>query len=204
MSSQSFSQVDGSLSGVEGEKAQEQLVRQATSGDAEAFGALYDHYQPRIYRFVLLRVGRREEAEDITHQVFMSAWENIRRYEERGLPFTSWLYRIARNNVIDYYRTRRDEVGLDTIDPEAFVAHHYPEADAQRAIELVRVHKAIHELKPDYKDVVVMRFVEELSLREVAGALKKSEGAVKLLQYRAIKELKKQLTIKKEESPFTA
>lgn len=196
MSSQSFSHIGGLSSEEEGGDSPAQLVRQAISGDAEAFGSLYDHYEQRIYRFILLRVGRREEAEDITHQVFMSAWENIRRYEERGLPFTSWLYRIARNNIIDYYRTRKDEVSLDAIDPEAFVAHHYPEADAQHAIELARVHKAIGELKPDYKDVVIMRFVEELSLREVAGALKKSEGAVKLLQYRAIKELKKRLITK--------
>src|ERR1700677_3343750 len=76
---------------------EEKLIQEAVRGDSSAFGLLYDHYQPMIYRFVAVKVGRREEAEDITHQVFMNAWQNIASYRHRGHPFSSWLYRIARN-----------------------------------------------------------------------------------------------------------
>lgn len=166
-------------------------VAQAISGDKDAFGALYDHYHPLMYRFVLLRVGRKEDAEDITHQIFVDAWQNIRGYEMRGLPFASWLYRIARNGVIDHYRTRKDEMSLELVDTNAMVSGHNPEVLTQELFELARVRKAIAKLKPEHQDVVIMRFVEELSIKEAAHALEKSEGAVKLLQHRAIKELKK-------------
>ena len=86
---------------------EQSYVNSAIRGDSSAFGVLYDHYQPMIYRFVAVKVGRREEAEDITHQVFLSAWQNIKRYEHRGHPFSSWLYRIARNQVVDHYRGGR-------------------------------------------------------------------------------------------------
>ena len=93
---------------------EEKLIQDAVKeGDSSAFGKLYDHYQPMIYRFVLIKVGRREEAEDITHQVFLQAWQNIRTYRHRGHPFGSWLYRIARNQVIDHYRSRKDDVPLE-------------------------------------------------------------------------------------------
>lgn len=188
MPNESLSQIDG-LSTEEHVK----LTRKAIAGDSEAFGILYDCYQPKIYRFALLRVGSREDAEDITHRVFMKAWENIGKYEERGVPFGGWLYRIARNDIIDYYRTRKEEASIDSIDPEAFVAQHHPEADAENAIQLARVHKALFAIKPEYKDVIVMRFVEELSLKEVAHAMEKSEGAIKVMQHRAIGELRKLL-----------
>ena len=80
------------------------LVARAKEGEAEAFGLLYDFYMPRIYRFVLFKVGRREEAEDLTQGVFLKAWEHVEAYESRGYPFSSWLYRIARNTVTDHHR----------------------------------------------------------------------------------------------------
>ena len=83
---------------------EEQLIRSAVGGDSSAFGSLYDHYQPMIYRFVVVKVGSREEAEDITHHVFLSAWTKVRTYKHRGNPFSSWLYQIARNLVIDLFQ----------------------------------------------------------------------------------------------------
>src|SRR5271168_2768290 len=96
---------------------EEKIVEKAVKGDSSAFGQLYDHYQPMIYRFVVVKVGRREEAEDITHQVFLSAWQGIKGYEHRGHPFSSWLYQIARNQVIDFYRSRRSDASIDVVDP---------------------------------------------------------------------------------------
>ncbi|MGB7957348.1 MAG: sigma-70 family RNA polymerase sigma factor [Minisyncoccia bacterium] len=178
------------LSMLDGE---EKLIQDAVKeGDSSAFGQLYDHYQLMIYRFVFIKVGRREEAEDITHQVFLRAWQNVRNYRHRGYPFGSWLYRIARNQVIDHYRAQKEEVGLDLfdVDNEAFRTNQ-PNLSAQ--LDMERVMAMLHTLKPDYQDVIIFRFVEDLSIKEVAGAMQKTEGAIKLIQHRAIEELKKKL-----------
>jgi RNA polymerase sigma-70 factor (ECF subfamily) len=172
---------------------EEQLVESAVRGDSSAFGALYDQYQAMIYRFVLVKVGSREEAEDITHHVFLSAWQKIETYKHRGHPFSSWLYQIARNLVIDHYRARKNDVSLDKIDPDSSIIPAAAHFDLSEKLQVEKVHIAIKELKPDYQDVIIMRFVEEMSLKETAAILKKSEGAVKLIQHRAIKELKGKL-----------
>ena len=103
---------------LEGEK---NLINRAKSGEAKAFGLLYDHYIPQIYRFIYLKVTNREEAEDLTHQVFMKAWQNINNYEERGFQFSSWLYQISRNQVIDFYRQKKQYLDLEAVDPELLV-----------------------------------------------------------------------------------
>ena len=172
---------------------EEKLIRSAVEGDSSAFGSLYDHYQPAIYRFVAVKVGSREEAEDITHQVFLSAWAKVRTYKHRGHPFSSWLYQIARNTVIDHYRARRNDVSLDRLDPESSIIPAAAQADLSIKLQLEKVHVALRALKPDYQDVIILRFVEDLSLKEVAAILRKSEGAVKLAQHRAVGELKKRL-----------
>lgn len=169
------------------------LIKDAIKGKSSAFGPLYDHYQPMIYRFVLVKVGRREDAEDITHQVFLSAWQSIKRYKPMGHPFSSWLYQIARNQIIDHYRARKNETSLEKMDPEYFVMPATAHFDLSLKLELEKVRNAIGELKPEYQDVVILRFIEDLPLAEVAAAMEKTEGAVKLMQHRAIKELKKML-----------
>jgi RNA polymerase sigma-70 factor (ECF subfamily) len=176
------------LSHLDGER---EIIKNAVRGEASAFGLLYDHYHTRIYRFVLIKVASREEAEDLTHQVFLAAWEHIGSYRDYGFPFGSWLYRIARNHIVDYYRRRRHEVRLEDVDPNAVphVFEAYARADV--AMQVERVMAALRTMKPEYQDVIIMRFVEELPVREVAAALEKSEGAVKLMQHRAIKELKR-------------
>jgi RNA polymerase sigma-70 factor (ECF subfamily) len=172
---------------------EEKLIQDAVKvGDSSAFGKLYDHYQPMIYRFVLVKVGRREEAEDITHQVFLQAWQNIRTYRHRGYPFGSWLYRIARNQVIDHYRAQKDDVALDTLDGEN-VSFQTNQPDISLRIDMEKVMVAIRELKPEYQDAVIFRFIEDLSIRETADAMHKTEGAVKLIQHRAIEELRKKI-----------
>ena len=165
------------------------IIESAVRGEASAFGLLYDHYQPRIYRFILIKVGRREEAEDLTHQVFLNAWQNIGNYKNLGFPFGSWLYQIARNQIIDYYRTNKVTVDLEKVEQYwSETASSETATDAKMEIERVKI--AIRKLKPIHQDIVVMRFVEELSIKEVAAATKKTEGAIKLLQHRAIKHLK--------------
>jgi RNA polymerase sigma-70 factor (ECF subfamily) len=172
---------------------EEKLIQDAVKvGDSSAFGKLYDHYQPMIYRFVLVKVGRREEAEDITHQVFFQAWQNIRTYRHRGHPFGSWLYRIARNQVIDHYRSQKDDVPLEAADTEG-VSHWVNQPDISLRMDIERVMIAVHNLKPEYQDVIILRFVEDLSIKETADAMNKTEGAAKLIQHRAIEELRKKI-----------
>jgi RNA polymerase sigma-70 factor (ECF subfamily) len=174
--------------------SEENIIKNAARGDAAAFGLLYDHYQPAIYRFVVVKVGRREDAEDITHHVFMNAWQNVRQYRHRGYPFSSWLYRIARNQVIDYYRARKESLSLESIEIDQLgLSSSSSQADLSLKLDIEKAMGAIHKLKQEYQDVIIFRFVEELSLRETAQAMKKTEGAVKLMQHRAMKELKKML-----------
>lgn len=169
---------------------EENLIKDAVKGGASAFGQLYDLYQPRIYRFILIKVGQREEAEDLTHQVFLNAWQSMKSYKSRGFPFSSWLYRIARNKVIDFYRTKRESTSIDQVDPEIFLAPAVQQFSFDKDIEVQGLMQAIQGLEPNYQDVVVMRFVEDMSVAEVAAALKKSQGSVKVIQHRAIKKLK--------------
>src|SRR3989344_7692880 len=103
---------------VDGE---EKILTLAIRGKASAFGSLYDHYQPRIYRFVAIKVGRREEAEDLTHQVFLNAWQSISGYKHLGHPFSSWLYKIARNSIIDNARTKKETIPLYDLDMEPHI-----------------------------------------------------------------------------------
>lgn len=181
---------------------EEDIIKQAVGGDSSAFGALYDHYHAMIYRFVMVKVGRREEAEDITHQVFLSAWQNVKTYRHRGHPFSSWLYQIARNQVIDHYRSAKIDVSLENVDPEYFAAPAIAHFDLGTKLEMEKVRLAIEQLKSDHQDVIIMRFVEDMALKETAEILGKSEGAVKLIQHRALKELKKILGEKQSDESF--
>lgn len=174
---------------LDGEK---ELLKQAIMGEASAFSLLYKHYQPKIYRFIFLKVGYREEAEDLTHLVFISAWHNIENYQFQGFPFSAWLYKIARNKVIDYYRSRKDKtIPLEAVAEEL----HSPADDSfiktedKLALDLIK--EAILKLKPEYQEIIILRFIEDMTLKEAALAMEKSEGAIKLLQHRAIKNLKK-------------
>lgn len=169
---------------------EDEIVKKAKKGDEKAFGWLYDQYMPRIYRFVFLKVSRKEDAEDLSHQVFLSAWQNIRNYEFRGFPFSSWLYRIAGNAVIDYYRTWKSYQSLETV-PEEMVAQSPRLAkEIDQSFDISLIKGAIQKLEPDQQNVVIMKFVDDLSNKEIAEILGKSEGAVRVIQHRALKQIK--------------
>src|SRR5579872_3362793 len=138
---------------------EEKLIISAVKGNSSAFGALYDYYQPMIYRFIAVKVSRREEAEDLTHQVFLSAWQSIKSYKHRGHPFSSWLYQIARNQVIDHYRSQKRETSLEGVDPEELVAGDVANIDLSLRLDMGKVHAAIKKLKPEYQDVIILRFI---------------------------------------------
>ncbi len=168
------------------------LISRAKEGKEEAFGQLYDKYMPAIYRFVFLKVGgQKAQAEDICHEVFLNAWQNIRNFKFQGYPFSSWLYRIAGNAVIDYYRTRKVNVDIENIPEEPAVETASLAERMDDRLELENIQQYLKKLEPNYQDVLIMKFVEELSNKEIAVALEKSEGAVRVIQHRALKQLKK-------------
>lgn len=172
---------------------EEELIYNAQNGDPEAFGALYDLHFTRIYRFILIKVGRRQDAEDLSHQVFFSAWKNIRKYSHKGFPFSSWLYKIASNAVIDFYRTSRSHLNIDDISEEKLGEEGDASLDLQTAMEMERIGEALRHLTDDEQNVIIMKFVNELSNKEIAESLEKSEGAIRVIQHRALKQLKKLL-----------
>jgi len=178
-----------------------EIVKRAKKGEAEAFGQLYDEHMPRIFRFIFLKVGRKETAEDLAHEVFLSAWQNIGNYEFRGFPFSSWLYRIANNAVIDYYRTSKNISDLESLPEEFFSEAPGIAGEIDKGIDLKIIQSALAKLEANQQNVLIMKFVDELSNKEIAEIIGKSEGAVRVIQHRAIKNLKK--IIEKNAYPST-
>ncbi len=172
-------------------EGEQDLVKKSKDGGVEAFGLLYDYYLPKIYRFVLVKVGRREEAEDLTHQAFLKAWQNITKYEHKGYSFGSWLYKIARNTVYDYYRQAKTEFVVEDADNLGLlVMEENIESETEKKIALGKIVQHLKNLKEVEEDVLIMIFVNDMPIKEVAVTLGKSEGAVKLIQNRALKNLK--------------
>ena len=166
------------------------LVQQAVLGDKAAFGALYDRHVTRVYRHIYYMVGNAAEAEDLTAQAFLQAWEAIGRYQMRGAPFVSWLLRIAHNLGVSYLRSRKESTQL----PETLVDHGSegnPERATQLRLEGERVRDAIMTLREEQRKVIILRFVEDLEYREVAEILGKSVAAVRVIQHRALNALRK-------------
>ncbi|MBU6141878.1 sigma-70 family RNA polymerase sigma factor [Patescibacteria group bacterium] len=172
---------------IEGEKY---YIEKAQRGDHEAFGVLYDHYLPQIYRFILFKVGSKAEAEDLTHEVFLSAWRTMPNYRMQGHPLSSWLYQIARNAVIDFYRTAKHHIQIEMVSEDSLQPVASGQDSLDRSLEMEQVKKCIAQLRPDYQDLIIMRFIEELPTAEIATVLGKSEGAVRLMQHRALNDLK--------------
>lgn len=167
---------------------EEKIIIDAIKGEASAFGLLYDKYQPQIYRFIYLKVGQREEAEDLTHQVFLNAWKNIEKYQFKGFPFSSWLYQISRNEVIDYYRTKKQDADIEKIPEPEIIDPTERKIDLNFQMNVVR--RAIARLGQEQQDILIMRFIEEMSPEEVAVIIGKPAATVRVLQHRALKKLR--------------
>jgi len=170
----------------------DRLVSDAKRGDSQAFGQLFDEYAGPIHRFVASRVNSPADAEDLTQLVFVKALEAIPRYEARGIPFGGWLFRLARNAIIDQIRTRRDHLPLVTaLTRETDDAG--PEAAAALRDDLDRVAEALTELTDDQREVIELRFFAGLSVIETAVAMGRQEGTIRGLQFRAIASLRRAL-----------
>jgi RNA polymerase sigma-70 factor, ECF subfamily len=183
---------------AEGQAADEAiLVQRAIGHDADAFGKLYDMHVDRVYRHVLYRVGNEPDAEDLTQQVFLKAWQAIGRYRRAASPFVAWLMTISHNLVVDFYRTRKEKAYLE-VEALADDGASNPERKAEDKSEQERLRNAILQLRGDEQQVVILRFIEGLEYSEIASLLKKSEGNVRVILHRALVKLRK-IAAKEEE-----
>jgi RNA polymerase sigma-70 factor (ECF subfamily) len=177
----------------------ERLVTEARNGDTWAFGMIFDHYHDSIHRFIASRVQRPVDAEDLTQLVFVKALEALPRYESRGIPFGGWLFRLARNAVIDHVRTRHDHSELDLL-VEAAHGDAGPDEIAVVRQELDAVGLALAGLTDEQREAIELRFFAGLSARETAVAMGKQEGTVRGLQFRAIASMRRKLGIDADSS----
>ena len=156
---------------------------EAAKADPSRFAELYDEHFDRVYSYVLRRVADRSDAQDITADVFQNALANLGRFEWRGAPFAAWLYRIAANAIADHFHRK------SRLLPEA-----PPESTAHDDIERrAMLFRSVDRLPADQRRVIVMRFGEEKSIREIAEEMGRSEGAVKQLQWRGLQTLRTQM-----------
>ena len=166
------------------------LVERAIDGDANAFGRLYDMHVDRVYRHAYYRVGNVADAEDLTQQVFIKAWQAIHRYKKTASPFLAWLIKISHNLIVDFYRSKKAETFLD-FDVFTSKSESSPEHLAETHFDQQQIHRAILELPGDKQQVVMMRFIEGFSYSEISSSLGKSEGAVRVILHRSLKSLRK-------------
>jgi len=175
------------------------LVQRAIGHDAEAFGRLYDMHVDRVYRHIYYRVGNEADAEDLTQQVFLKAWQAINRYKKKASPFIAWLMTISHNLVVDFYRTKKDKAHLEA-EVLANDSASNPERAAEANLEQQRLRRAILQLGGDEQQVVILRFMEGFEFAEIALLLKKKEGNVRVILHRALVKLRDILEKEKKQS----
>ena len=166
---------------------EDSLIKEAGRGDAGSFGRLYDLHVDRIYRHIYYRVGNVHDAEDLTQQVFLNAWRALPRYKRTESPFIAWLMVIAHNLVINYYRARKH---VPYPDAEVEAPGKSVESVAEAHFDQERLHRAIMKLGKEQQMVIVLRFIEGFEYSEIAALLGKSEGAVRVIQHRALAKLR--------------
>lgn len=188
-------------------KEQYLFLKLRATRDPEVFGKLYDIYVDQIYRFIYFKVGRKEEAEDLTGDVFLKTWQYINEMGSEVIDnLRAFLYQTARNTVIDFYRSRdqkefvalpqeqendEEKPSMEIIDEKQDLVE-----KIELASDLEEVKKALQKIREEYREIIVLRFVEEMSVKETAEILGKSEGAVRVLLHRAVAALKEEATRK--------
>ena len=170
--------------------------KKAQKLDREAFGLIYDHFSERLYRFIFFRVGHKELAEDILADTFIKAWTKIDQVDN-AKAFTGWLYQIAKNNIIDYYRVKKVTVNLEEV-VEYLEDASSPVDETNMIIEQKVVLELMEFLPEDQKQIIKYKFFEDLENIEIAQIMGKTEVSVRVIQHRAINKLKELLNKKKK------
>ncbi len=168
-----------------------QLVEWAQADDPTAFGELYTRYVQKIYNYVYYRTGNHHDAEDLTSRVFFRALGHIGHYNDRGVPFSAWLYRIAHNLVANWHRDRGRQK-IVPLDETIMSGHGFsaPEALAESLEEEEMLLRSIRELPPDRQQLLILKFVERLSNAEIGAIMNRTEGAIKSLYHRTLLSLR--------------
>lgn len=172
----------------------EDALTRAADGDTEAFGILYDRYLGRIYNYIFYRTGNQHDAEDLTSRVFSRAMKHINNYQDRGVPFSAWLYRIAHNLVANWHRdnSRRQEITLD----DTFKTgpdRELPETTLMRSETEDALMHIIRGLPDDRQQLLILKFVEHLSNAEIGRVMGRTEGAIKSLYHRTLLSLRNEI-----------
>ncbi len=173
------------------EEETQALVRRAQAGDLDACGEIYDAFAPRVFRFFRFRVPA-DEAEDLMQRVFLKMVEQLPNYRYTGSPFAAWLFRMARNALIDASRTDRPDLPLEQA-AERAAEYGNPESQSLSAMDGAQLRRAVDALPREQRDVIVYRFFAGLSSLQTAALMGKSEGSVRAMQFRAIEGLRRRL-----------
>lgn len=167
-----------------------ELVERAQAGETEAFGRLYDHYCDTVYRYIYYRVGAKATAEDLTSETFLRALRRIGTFTWQGRDFGAWLVTIARNLVADHFKSSRFRLEVVTGEMlDANEVERSPEDSVLESLSNASLLQAVQKLNPQQQECVTLRFLQGLSVAETARVMGKNEGAIKTLQYRAVRTL---------------
>lgn len=171
---------------------EDQLLNAAQDGDAEAFGELYQRHAEAIFRFLYSHLDNRLDAEDLTEDVFLRVWRSISSFRQQGVPFIAYLFRISRNALIDHYRRSSQTKGQMQLE-ESLISD--PGADPREQAlansQRQEIRQLLDQLREDYRTVLLLRFIADLSPDETAEVMGKSSGAIRVLQHRALAALRK-------------
>ena len=170
-------------------ESDERLLIEAAQKDPSRFAELYELNFDRVYAYIARRVRDRAETQDLTAHVFQQALANLGKYKWRGVPFAAWLFRIAGNAIADHARRNVNKTNDQVVEPTA------PPIDLEEVERSAHLFRAVEKLPEDQRRVIVLRFAEEKSIREIADELGRSEGAIKQLQFRGLENLRNRLTI---------
>lgn len=167
------------------------LLALAAEGDRHSFGEFYELFLKEIYRFVLFRVNDQDEAEDLTAKVFLEAWESLigDRHEQKIQNIRAWIYRIARNRVTDYYRTRKPQEQIDD-NPDKKLQGAWLESELEDLFISEKLAEGVQQLQANYQEVIILRFINQMSHAEVAEIMNITENHVRVLQYRALQKMR--------------
>ena len=171
---------------------EESIIRCAQQHDRMALTQIYEENFDKIYRYVVLKIGDRTEAEDITQQVFINALKSISSFKWKGAPFSAWLFRIAHNQIVDYFRKKSKRVTVP-LDESIRDEDDSPGIWLEKNMDIEQLVTATRRLTEAQREVISLRFAGELAIAQVAKIMGKSEGAVKALQHSAIVALRKTL-----------
>jgi RNA polymerase sigma-70 factor, ECF subfamily len=166
------------------------LLFKAVNGEPEAFAELFDYYSKKIYRYIFFKVSSQQLAEDLSSQAFLKAWEYLSQ-NKKIKDFQSFIYQIARNLVIDYYRSReKEELPLIYTDTNEELADEN-QVDPDREIDRETLKKLLEKLEIEYKEIIVLRYIEDMSIKEISKIVDKSANHIRVIIHRAIKELRR-------------